>query len=228
MILKPAMNEHKAEYWKDDAEKYRQLADLLRAIAEQYCNTPIDETTRHRWREIVALMMEVDSYIDNRIVPGVSTETKIVEELESFDRFRGRYPHITPEVLGEAVWMRLECTAREIVGHFQLLMEVTSYDEYVQHRTNEAVATAKLFDVCATDVVASNPTFHEKFMPILERLGISACMLDSAYDLANDYKEGKTSLRPSWSRIEADYFMKRLCVGCHSSIFYAISLFVRK
>lgn len=191
------MNERATEYWNKDAEKYRQLADLLRAIAEQHCSAPIDDTTHNRWREVMALMTEVDAYIDERLVPGINTEDDIVEELESFDRFRGRYPHITPEALGEKTWRQLESAARETVGHFQVLAAVTTYDEYVEYRTKEAIATVSLFNVCATDDVKSNVEFNEKFIPTLEQMSISACMFDSANDLVDDYKEGKASLQPS-------------------------------
>lgn len=193
------MESDKTEYWNEHADKYRQLADLLRAIAEQHCDTPIDDTTHFRWRETMALMTEVDAYLDERIVPGLNTEADIVAELESFDRFRGRYPHITPEVLGEKKWREWEVAARNTVGHFQLLAFATTYDEYVEHRTNEAVATVRLFSVCATDEVKSRPSFDDKFIPTLERISVSACLFDSANDLADDYRDGKSSLDPSLS-----------------------------
>lgn len=187
----------KVEYWNEDADKYRQLADLLRAIAEEHCDTPIDTTTHIRWREAMALMTEVDAYIDDRIVPGINTEEDIVAELESFDRFRERYPHITPEVLGEKTWREWEQAARTTVGHFQILATATTYEKYVEHRTNEAIATTRLFSVCASDEVKSQPSFNEKFLPTLERISISACLFDSSNDLVNDYYDGKSSLEPS-------------------------------
>lgn len=78
-------------------------------------------------------------------------------------------------------------------------MEAPSYEAYVEHRTNEADATAQLFSVCASADVRANPSFDEEFMPLLKTLARSACMLDSANDLADDYKEGKTILKPSWT-----------------------------
>lgn len=191
------MSENSKEYWNENADKYRQLADLLRAIAEESCGTPIDELTHTRWAEIMALMVEVDSYVDNPRFGDRNLESEVVIELESFDRFRDRYPHIAPEALGEMKWRQLETTARQIIEQSHALQEVSTYEEYVEHRSKEAIATARLFEVTATREVRLNSSFHSRFMPTLEMLGVGACLLDSANDLSRDYFETKTSLEPT-------------------------------
>jgi hypothetical protein len=191
------MKEQGQEYWNKDADKYRQLADLLRVIAEQHCDTPIDDLTHTRWAEIMSLMVEVDAYVDNTLAPDANVESEVVGELESFARFRGRYPHIAPEALGEMKWNQLEATAREIIDQSHALRDVGSYEDYVEHRSKEAIATARLFEVTATPEVRLNPAFHSRFMATLETLGVGACMLDSANDLGRDYIETKTALEPT-------------------------------
>lgn len=191
------MEIHNTEYWNDDADKYRQLADLLKVIAEKQCGVLIDATTHARWQDMMGLMTEVDAYIDERIVPGFNTEADIVDELERFDRFRERYPHIAPEAVGEQTWKNMERTAREVVGQFQELAFSETYGEYVEHRRDEAIATAELFSACATDVVKQNPAFEADFMDRLKNMATSACLIDSANDLAKDFHEGRSVLPPT-------------------------------
>lgn len=191
------MSEYDTTYWNRDADQYHQLGDVLRVIAEDYCNVSIDSTTHVRWREMMGLITEVDAYVDDRIVSGEKTEQDMTEELRRFDRFRNRYPHLAPEVVGEDTWRRMEQTARDVVGHFQDLIQATDYDDYVECRTAEALATAELFSVCATEGVKSDPAFEEKFMVRLREMAVSACLLDSANDLPRDVREGRASLSPT-------------------------------
>jgi hypothetical protein len=191
------MNEHDMEPWKEDIDHYRQIGNMFCVIAEDHCRVPIDETTRLRWQEMMPLIMEVDTYIDERIVPGLNTEQDLVDELERFDRFRERYPHLAPEVLGQETWRAMEQKAREVVGHFQTLAAASTYDEYVTYRCQEGVATAELFAVCATEGVKLDPAFEKVFMRGFKQMVVSGCLFDSAGDLAKDVRGGKASLLPS-------------------------------
>lgn len=191
------MHERDIEPWKSNLDHYRQIGNMFCVIAEDYCDVPIDETTRLRWREMMPLIMEVDTYVDERIVPGLNTEHDLVDELERFDRFRDRYPNLAPEVLGPKTWGSMESKAREVVGHFQDLAFATTYDEYLDHRCREGTATAELFEVCATDSVRASPNFETVFMQGFKDMVVSGCLLDSAGDLVKDVREGKASLVPS-------------------------------
>lgn len=191
------MNERDTEPWKEDIDHYRQIGNMFCVIAEDHCRVPIDETTRLRWQEMMPLIMEVDTYIDERIVPGLNTEQDLVDELERFDRFRERYPHLAPEVVGEETWRAMERKAREVVGYFQALAAASTYDEYIAHRSSEGVATAELFAVCATDEVKESPAFGKVFMHGFKQMVVSGCLFDSAGDLPKDVRGGKASLLPS-------------------------------
>lgn len=184
------------ESWNDQADRYRQLGDLLRVIAEDHCGIAVDHTTHQRWREIMGLMTEVDNYVDNRIVTGTGTPEELVAELEAFIRFRDRYPHLAPEVVDQQTWQAMKGTATDIISSFLVLRETQTYEDYMAARRTEAEATAGLFAACATDTVREQPAFYGEFMPILERVGVGACFLDSANDLADDYKSGISSLDP--------------------------------
>jgi hypothetical protein len=192
------MGEHDTEPWKRDLDHYRQIGHMFCVIAEDHCQVPIDETTRLRWEEMMPFIMEVDTYLDERIVPGLNTEQDLVDELERFDRFRARYPHLAPEVLGEKKWRAMEQKAREVVDHFQALAGASTYEEYLMYRCREGAATAELFDVCASDEVRTNPAFEAVFMRGFRDMVVSGCLFDSAGDLSKDAHSGMTALAPTF------------------------------
>lgn len=191
------MSEYSTDPWKQDIEHYRQIGRMFCVIAEDHYQVPVDETTRARWPEMMPLIMEVDTYLDEQIVPGLKTEQDLVDELERFDRFRVRYPHLAPELLGESTWRAMEQKAREVVGHFQALAGAVTYEDYLAHRCREGAATADLFAVCASDEVRANPAFRTGFMPAFREMVVSGCLVDSAVDLSKDAPLGVAALAPT-------------------------------
>ena len=191
------MSEHDTTPWRNDIDHYRQIGDMFAVIAESHYGVVIDSVTRARWQEMMPLIGEVDTYVDERIVPGLNTEQDLVDELESFHRFRGRYPHLAPDVLGESRWRAMERVARRAVDAFVSLSQVTTYEEYVYFRRSEGEDTAELFAVCASDKVAMSPAFTKGFLPAFKQMVVSGCLVDSAGDLPQDVKEGKALLAPT-------------------------------
>jgi hypothetical protein len=140
----------------------------------------------------MGVMREIDTQADD--TPACN-ET-IIDELVSFDRFRGRYPHITPEVLGPDMHGRLVRRTQRILHIGDSVAAAETPYRYIRLRAAEAVQTAEIFADSASDEVRSNPNFSGSFMPILRSLGIAACMLDSAHDAPRDYARGKMVLPP--------------------------------
>lgn len=184
------------ERWNTEADRYHQLGDLLKVIAERSCGVAVDDTTHRRWREIMGLMTEVDSYVDERLVRGLGSREELVDELTRFDRFRKSYPSLAPEFMTGRAWSETSQTAFRVIDAFGELRQAATFDEYVQWRREEAEVTADLFAACATDEVRDQAEFHGQFMPILRRVGAGACFLDSAKDLADDYRAGISILEP--------------------------------
>ncbi|HEX8182814.1 MAG TPA: hypothetical protein VF575_04410 [Candidatus Saccharimonadales bacterium] len=184
-----------AAAWDATYPAYYQLADVLKSVAESHCNVHIDNLTLLRWRELMGIMREIDTHVDDTAATPLST----ISEIQRFDIFRDRYPNLTPEALQPNVHNNLLSRTNTIlrIGHY--LTRANSVYRFIRLRGAEAVQTAELFADSATEEVRSQPQFSDTFMPILRELGIAACMLDSAHDAPDDYRQNKITLQPKVS-----------------------------
>lgn len=182
--------------WDPTYPAYFQLGDVIGSIAQAHCGVQLDELTVQRWRELMGLMREVDTHYDDD--PKLSPEATLIE-VTTFDRFRSRYPNLTPEELGSATHNRLVARTRKIFKMGQLVAAADTPYRFLRLRAAEAVETAGIFEDGATDFVRHQTEFTKNFTPLLRSLGIAACLMDSAHDEADDYAAHKRSLRPTAS-----------------------------
>lgn len=182
--------------WDATYPAYYQLADVLQSVAESHSGVPVDSGTVQRWRELMGIMREIDTHVDD--TPSVS-HTAVIDELTSFGNFRQRYPHITPEVMGQEMHDRLIGRTMHTLRLGRYVSTAETPYRYFRLRMAEATQTADIFADSASDEVRGHPNFEGSFMPLLRSLGIAACMLDSAHDLPNDHQQGKARLAPTFA-----------------------------
>ena len=185
----------------DRAELYRKSGDLATSIATQHFKLPIDDLTSESWRELMGLLREVDTWADDTDV----TSQEVLDALDSFAIFRNRYPAITPENLGDETHSTMLIRTQRILHLGACASNSTTPARFVAFRILEAKESANLFADTATPHVATQPVFHEEFIPTLQALSEGATLWDSLVDAREDYSTGKQILKPS-----SEYYSKVL------------------
>lgn len=139
----------------------------------------------------MGLMRDVDTNAD-----GGLSRSIIADHLSSFNELGARYPSLQPDRLGRETHQALQRRAMHILKIGELISRQTVLGRYACLRSSEARHTARLFSDSATDIVREQPAFHDSFMPLLERMAISATLLDSAVDIDKDFASSKITLAP--------------------------------
>ena len=194
-----SMTAKKQYVWDDRAPAYLKSGDLAVAIARQHHSIDIDTTTHQRWRQLMGLMREIDTWADDT---DVSPE-EVCAGLEAFDDFKELYPELSPEKLGlDAQHALLQRTAK-ILQLGTYIAETNSVERFVALRIAEARESVNLFEDTATQHVIEQPQFSSEFMPTLRSLGEAATLWDSLIDGRYDTRVGKQLLTPS-----SEYYVK--------------------
>ena len=176
----------------DRAQAYLRSGDVAAAIAEQHFGIDVDDITRQRWRELMGLLREVDTWVDDT---GVSPD-ETLDSLRRFDLFGTRYPYLAPASLGPEIQATMLKRTARILKFGQLATQTTSVRRFVAYRTLEGCESVRLFGDCASSFVLSQPSFGEEFLPALGVLGASATLCDSLIDGRIDARDGKLQLEP--------------------------------
>lgn len=199
------------EVFDDRADAYRKSGDMIAAIARRHYGLDIDDVTHERWRQLMGLMREIDTWADD----GGVTSDEVLIGLAEFDLFRERYPELSPEALDiptqEAMFLR---TAR-ILKLGKYAATETSARRYVALRIIEAREAVNLFSDTATEHVTKQPGFEEEFMPTLRALGEAATLWDSILDGRKDVRTGKQTVKPNieyYARLAGE-MLKRAKLG---------------
>lgn len=188
-----SMTEKKQYVWDDRAPAYLKSGDLAVAIARQHHGIDIDATTHQRWRQLMGLMREIDTWVDDTDV----SSQEVYEGLRGFDDFKELYPELAPDSLGlDAQHALLQRTAK-ILQLGTYIAQTDSVERFVALRIAEARESVNLFEDTATQHVAEQPQFTSEFMPTLRSLGEAATLWDSLIDGRHDTRIGKQLLTPS-------------------------------
>lgn len=185
------MNE---KLYDDRAQVYHKSGDLLVAVARQHHNLDIDDATHARWRQLMGLMREVDTWLDDSPV----SSDEVIAELASFRQFAGRYPNLTVEEVGANKHESMVKRAALIAQIGERVMSTLDLSEFIELRIQEAEETVNLLGDAATDHVTTQPEFDTEFLPTVRALGAAATLFDSLIDGHRDAKEGKQIIRPNW------------------------------
>ena len=177
----------------DRAESFLQVGDVAWHIAEKHSNVSVDDVTHQRWRQLMGLLREFDTLVDDTPI----TDADALNRLRDFSEFESRYPALSPAELGPELFEALLQRTQRLLklGHFVAQSETP--DRFVKLRLNEGIQTANLLGDSATDCVKEQPNFNDKFLPTMRSLASVACTLDSITDAREDYRRGKIKIQPN-------------------------------
>ena len=177
----------------DRAESFLQVGDVARKVAERHSNVDVDAVTHERWRQLMGLLREVDTLVDDTD----TTKEQAVTMLDDFALFADRYPALTPALLGEDTHEKLLARTRQLLKIGEFVASATSVDRFVKLRINEGRQTANLLSDSATPYVLQQPAFYDSFLPTMQALGVAASTIDSITDARVDYRSQKLTLTPN-------------------------------
>ena len=182
------------QLYDDRAHVYHKSGDLLVAIARHHHGLHIDNPTHERWRQLMGLMREVDTWLDDSPV----TPDEVITELDSFEQFENRYPDLTASEVGAENHENMVKRAALIAQIGERVMCTPDVSEFIGLRIQEAEETVNLLGDTATERVKTQPEFDTEFLPTIRALGAAATLFDSLIDGRRDVKEGKQIIRPNW------------------------------
>lgn len=188
-----------AQYERDDrSDSFRMLGGVIATIAENH-GIEIDETTRVRWSELLGLLREFDTFVDDQQVP----EDDALLELFHFGRFKDNYPNLGPPEVAQEVHLKMVRRVALILEHGRHLRYTTDPRDFLHHRSEEVDHTAELLADCATGDVLTQAGFYTRFMPTLRTMGRAANFIDTLTDFRKDKQEEKVSIKgtPAFYRL---------------------------
>jgi hypothetical protein len=177
----------------DRADAYRKSGDLVAAIARSHHHIDVDEVTVERWRQLMGLMREVDTWADDTD----TTKEEVLTGLADFGMFEGRYPALAPGELTIGAHGSMLRRADHILRVGELASRELSVRRFIAFRAIEARETVNMLGDTATPYVAEQPAFNEGFLPVVRALGEAATLWDSLIDGRQDVREGKQQLQPN-------------------------------
>lgn len=177
----------------DRAESFLQVGSIAAKIATFHSGVVLDEQTTQRWQELMGLLREVDTLVDDTSISNVD----MVSELRNFNVFANRYPQLTPEQLGQDVQTDLLTRVDRILKLGSEVATTTNVAHFIGLRIVEGRETANLLYDAAKPTVKHQPAFYDNFMPVIRSLAVTANLIDSITDAKKDYIDKKVILRPS-------------------------------
>lgn len=180
-------------YERDDrSDSFRMIGDVIATIAE-HKGIHIDDTTRERWSDLLGLLREFDTLVDDQGMPA----SEALSELLDFSRFKQNYPSLGPPEICQETHEKMVLRVKRILEHGDEIRETTDIDTFVTHRYEEVDHTAELLADCATSEVTTQAGFYTRFMPALRGMGEAANFIDTFIDHRRDQKEQKVSIKGS-------------------------------
>lgn len=207
------MQERNSYVFDDRAESFFRVGEVAARIARVHAGVDIDDETRERWRQLMALLREIDTLADDE---GVDRET-IMSALEDFSPFAPYYAALIPQ--NDDRHARLLARTEKIFTLGDVIACETSPMRFAALRIAEGRETANLLDDSASDYVRNQSQFRETFMPTMHSLAISATLLDSILDARADKVAGKISIAT-----DAEYYKSLACGLLRHSRLGAVAL----
>lgn len=177
----------------DRAESFLQVGTVAWKVAESHCSVAMDDITGRRWQQMMGLLREVDTLVDDSMVG----QEDVVERLRNFTEFEERYPDLSPDALGEESQNALLARTTRILRVGSELARAAGIQRFVALRIVEGRETARLLGDAATITVREQNAFQKSFLPTMESLAVTANLIDSVTDGRVDYREGKIVRRPN-------------------------------
>lgn len=181
------------EYERDDrSDSFRMVGDIIATVAENR-SIAVDDTTRKRWGDLLSLLREFDTLVDDSQMPA----NEALIELALFERFKDNYPSLGPPEVDLETHLKMVRRVALILEHGQYIRQTVDTAEFLHHRREEVDHTAELLADCATSDVTTQPGFYTNFMPMLRNMGEAANYIDTLLDFRQDRNEGKLTMPAS-------------------------------
>ena len=191
----------------DRAAAYAVSGDIAAGIARQHHGLHIDTVTRERWRQLMSVMREVDTWADS----GTVSTAEVLGELASYRLFGERYPLLSPGELGPETHRKLVARARTVLALGDMAAHTLSLPLFISYREGEADETVQAFGDVATDTVWSQPAFGAGFLITMSHLAQGATLWDSMIDGPKDFRTGRQRIEP-----DGNYYYRLLRqIGYH-------------
>lgn len=191
------MLEKQNHAYDDRADSFLQVGDVATRIAEVHSGVEVDRITNQRWRQLMALLREVDTLFDDYKI----TESEIIDELVDFSIFKDRYPGLSPDEMETDRRMALVDRTKLIFALGRDASNTESLDDFISIRISEGHETANLLSDSASSYVLSQEKFNNDFMPVIQSLGVTATLIDSIIDAGDDSRRDKITLP-----VNAEYY----------------------
>lgn len=196
---------------------YASVAEYAKAGAAA-AGVTLDTVTEERWRRLASATHYIDEFIDTADEPAKARrlyEEGLQAALEHTDTAEALHAVHLPENVNPllpasvvALHSSLESASqhqREQLGqaartiHRAASTKAATRDiaTYITTLQQESDATSALFEHIATPTVATQPA-HRALVEVVRHAMRVAVMLDSAFDLREDYQEGITAVTPTW------------------------------
>lgn len=182
--------ESRSNYERDDrSDSFRMVGEVIAAVAEKH-GLDIDDTTRQRWSDLMGLLREFDTLIDDHQMPACQA----LQELADFERFKVNYPSLGPPDIDIDTHVKMVRRVAVIIEHGRYISETKDINEFIYHRREEVDHTAELLADCATGDVTTQPGFYTNFMSTMRSMGEAANFIDTMTDHRQDILEGKSKI----------------------------------
>lgn len=176
----------------------------------------LDNVTEERWRRLASATHYIDEFIDTAEQPAVARQLydeglcAALTHEDTADALRAaRLPSDANPLLALSVIAlhgslegapttqreRLATAAHTINAAARIKASTDNIHDYLSILTEESDATSALFEHIATPYVAEQPA-HTTLSNVVRHAMRVAVMLDSAFDLREDYEQGITKVQP--------------------------------
>lgn len=184
------MTERSDYIFDDRAESFLQVGEVAAHVAERHAGVTLDTATHERWRQLMALLREVDTLADDDKMPA----DELMVALRDFSIFGERYPALSPDTIGAEKHAALLGRTQRLLHLSELVSRESSVKRFTALRVAEGRETANLLQDSASETVVSQPGFAERFMPAIRSLGVTATLIDSILDAHVDKRTGKIAI----------------------------------
>lgn len=179
------------------ADGFRQIGDVIRSVAVHHSKVDVDEITHERWRQLMGLMRELDTYNDaltHNWTDSTRSSMRLLTDASS--PFFDRYPALFPDTIEPKSYEALVKRARSIINLGQFATATHNLNHFVAIRTLEAKQTANLLYDSASPFVKTQPAFFDSFMPLARSYAIGANFYDTFIDARRDYEQKQLKIKP--------------------------------
>ena len=180
-----------SETWDPRYKYASRVSDVLVSVAEQGFALELDNQTKARWAEIMMLMREVDTKADS------TPSEEILAELSEFIDFYERYPNLTAVGKDSPMQNELLSQAEKILRTGKQMAHASTPLRYLAFRRREAIQTAHVFLITASDKVREQKGFGDQFIPMLARVAVASSYFDDFLDATSDYRRGTIAFKPT-------------------------------